>query len=180
MESKQEINDVLAAMGEPPLDTRDVIQTTHRIVSSGDAPAATDVETTVPPEPRIELREPKGHRRANLYFLNGRVLFIDMQDDELLQTIRDFLRDLDPQKEFLTLPLIDTVGEGKDEVTVAAPIHLARKQLELLSSVGRSWMKQVPGEATTGSGIAVVRGSEAAGVLNLNREQRRRLGRNRG
>jgi len=63
----------------------------------------------------------------------------------------------------------------------AAPIHLARKQLELLSSVGRSWMPKVPGEASTDSKVEIVRGHEAAQVLNLSREQRRRMGRqNRG
>jgi len=177
MESKQEINDVLAAMGEPPLDTRDVIQTTAHIVSGTLATVAADDAS---PTPTIELPEPPGHRRANLFFLNGRTLFIDMQGDELLEQVRTFLRDQNPQSDFLTLPLIDTVGEGKNEVVVAVPIHLARKQLELLSSVGTSWMKKPPGEATTNSGVAVVRGSEAAAVLNLNREQRRRMKHNRG
>jgi hypothetical protein len=178
MESRKDVNRILGEMGEPPLGSADILQSPleHADVAQTTAEANAEGE-----QPYIEMKEPKGFRRANLFFLNGRTLFIDMQDDELLQTIRDFLRDQNPESEFLTLPLIDTVGEGKDEVTVAAPIHLARKQLELLSSVGRSWMKQVPGQATTNSGVAVVRGEDAKTViLNMNREQRRRLRRQTG
>ncbi len=179
MESREEVNRVLAEMGEPPLGPSDVgVQASPP--EHVDVAEATS-EANAEGEKRIELVEPPGHRRANLFFLNGRVLFIDMQDDELLSTIREFLRDRNPESEFLTLPLVDKVGEGKNEVMVAAPIHLARKQLELLSSVGRSWMPKVPGEASTDSKVEIVRGHEAAQVLNLSREQRRRMGRqNRG
>ncbi len=175
MESTEEINRALAEMGEPPLQG-DVVQASppeHAEL----APATAEADAEAEGGKRIELVEPPGHRRANLFFLNGRVLFIDMQDDELLQTIRDFLKDRNPDSEFLTLPLVDKVGEGKNEVVVAAPIHLARKQLELLSSVGRSWMPKVPGEASAESKVEIVRGSEAAAVLHLSREQRRRMAR---
>jgi hypothetical protein len=61
---------------------------------------------------------------------------------------------------------------------VAAPIHLTRRALEMVQSIGRSWPIKVPGQATTDSKIPIVRGSDAERVLtglNLNRTQRRRL-----
>ena len=172
METREEVNRVLAEMGEPPLGSQDIMQA---IAQSSDVG---EVAKQAQDDKHIDLVEPSGHRRANMVFLNGRHLFIDMQDDELLEKVRAFLEDRNPTSQYLTLPIIDKVGEGNSEVVVAAPIHLTRKALELLQSIGRSWLPKVPGQATTDSKVSVVRGSEAEAVIAAikpNREQRRRL-----
>jgi len=167
MESREEVNAALAAMGEPPLNEDDVVRT------SGDQVLETAVAK------HIELVEPAGYRRANLVFLNGRFLLIDMQDDELVEKVNAFLDDPNPNNRYLSVPIIDTIDEGKPtEVVVAAPIHLTRRALEMMQSIGRSWPKKVPGQAPADSRIPVVRGSDAERVLQHikpNREQRRRL-----
>jgi hypothetical protein len=179
MDSREEVNRVLAEMGEPPLGSQDIVQAI--------AESAGDVADQVQDDKPIELLEPPGHRRANIVFLNGRFLYIDMQEDELLAKVDAFLDDPNPKSRYLTLPIIDTVNQGKkDEIVVAAPIHLTRKALELLQSIGRSWVPKVPGESVATGKVAVVRGSEAEAVvaaMRPNREQRRRLqfgGRERG
>ncbi len=170
-DSHEEVDRVLREMGEPPLGEHDVVHSTDQVVELGDVAAENG-------DKHIELIEPPGFRRANLVFMNGRYLLFDMQDDELLAAVDEFLNDPDPKRKYLTLPLIDTVGKEPHDVVVAAPIHLTRRGLELMQSIGRSWPAKVPGQATTDARIPVVRGSDAEkvlGQLNLNRTQRRRL-----
>jgi hypothetical protein len=169
MDTEADVNNALHLMGEPPLGEHDVVQSNDQVV---------EVVADADGKKEIQLVDPPGHRRANMVFLNGRHLFIDMQDDELLQLVDEFLEDPNPKRKYLTLPLIDVVGKEPHEVVAAAPIHLTRKALELLQSIGRSWVPKVPGQATTDSKIPVIRGSEAEQLLNqvgLNRSQRRRL-----
>jgi len=168
MDTREDVNRVLRDMGEPPLGEHDVVQSNDQVVDVGDAEG----------EKQIALVEPPGYRRANMVFLNGRYLLFDLQDDELLRLVKEFLEDPNPKRQYLTLPLIDSIGEQPNEVMVAAPVHLTRKALELVQSIGRSWPLKVPGRATTDAKITVARGSDAERVLQqvgLNHSQRRRV-----
>jgi len=169
MDSREEINRVLAEMGEPPLGPNDVLQT--QFVEDGERP---DGEKT------IRLLEPPGYRRSHLFFMNGRQVDLDMDIEVLVAKVRDF--NAHPEQDFLELPHIEAVGPENNNVVVASPTYFTHRALELLQSMGVSWMKRVPGQETSGPGkVAVVRGDAAKAVIvNMNREQRRRLERQNG
>jgi hypothetical protein len=173
VDSRQEINQVLAQMGEPPLGPGDKVQT--QFVEE----SAMSVEAE---DKTIQLLEPPGFKRCHIFFANGRQLDLDMQIEELVAAVRDFMAH--PERDFLELPHIEAVGEqGTTPVVVVAnPTYLPHRALELMQSMGISWMRRVPGQEVTAPGkVAVVRGNDAKSVIvSMNREQRRRLERNGG
>lgn len=174
MESREEINEVLAQMGEPPLGPKDVVQTRfveeHKELEVAEA------------KPAIKLLEPPGYRRSHLFFMNGRQVDFDMQLEDLVAAVRDF--NAHPERDYLELPHIEAVGSQEENniVVVANPTFFTHRALELLQSMGVSWMKRVPGQESNAPGkVAVVRGDEAKAVIvHLNNDQRRRLERTNG
>ncbi len=169
MDSREELNRALAEMGEPPLGPSDVVQS--QFVED----ALADGE-----EKTIKLLEPPGYRRAHLFFMNGRQVDLDLQVEDLVARVRDFNVHL--ERDYLELPHIEAVGEQANAVVVANPTYFTHRALELLQSIGVSWMRRVPGQETATPGkVAVVRGDDAKAVIvNMNREQRRRLERQNG
>lgn len=117
----------------------------------------------------IQLVEPRGHRRAHIVFINGRYIPFDLQLDDLVQRVRDFLA---ADTDLLTLPAIDTVFDTDDEgrpikntaVVVNNPFHMTRRAAEGIQSMSNSWLKAVPGQASQEG--AVSRAADAA-VRNL-------------
>ncbi len=168
MDSREELNRALAEMGEPPLGPSDVVQS--QFVED----ALADGE-----EKTIKLLEPPGYRRAHLFFMNGRQVDLDLQVEDLVARVRDFNVHL--ERDYLELPHIEAVGEQANAVVVANPTYFTHRALELLQSMGVSWMRRVPGQETANGKVAVVRGDDAKAVIvNMNREQRRRLERQNG
>jgi hypothetical protein len=170
MDSRETVNRALEEMGEPPLGPNDIVQSEF-------------VESPQPADgPKIKLLEPPGYRRSHLFFMNGRQVDLNLQVEELRDLVRDF--QAHAERDFLELPHIEAVGDQKEGsvVIVSNPTFFSHRALELLQSIGVSWMKRVPGEEMSAPGkVAVVRGDEAKSVIvNMNREQRRRLQRENG
>ncbi len=190
MDTHEEINQVLAQMGEPPLGGRDVVQTSPP--EHADVAAAT---AELNGERKIERIEPPGFKRCSLIFANGREVFLDMQLDELVAAVRAFnaARRSRPwwafwragwsaDKDFLQLPYIQLVGgdqQGNGGVCVQTPIHFSHRAIELLQSMGELWLKRVPGQVSSNGKVAVVSGGDAKNViLEMNRRQKRDARRN--
>lgn len=119
----------------------------------------------------IQLVEPNGHRRAHIVFGNGRYIPFDLELDDLVGRVREFLAD--ETRDLLTLPAIDTVGDVDEQgrpipstvVVVSNPFHMTRRAAEGIQSMSNSWLKAVPGQASSRD-VHLSRAADAA-VRNL-------------
>lgn len=135
MDDRDEVNRVLAEMGEPPLGPDERVQSVvHGSVND--------------PDKQIALVDPAGYRRSALVLMNGRRVILDMQLEDLVGAVRDFL--MHPELDFLELPSIDVVGEdAATAVIFRNPQQFSRKAIELVQSMGVFWTKHVPGRKMT-------------------------------
>lgn len=173
-DSVKDINQALAALGEPPLGPGDRVQT--RFVEERTEVVPDQAEEAAEAK-QIELLEPPGFKRCELVLMNGRGLLLDMQYEELVEKVRGFLADA--SQDLLELPAIEVLGgdrEGNGGVCAAVPMSFSRRQLEMLSTMSVAWAKRVPGQLSGSKGkIAVIRGDDAKVVVEMTNKQRRQL-----
>lgn len=131
-DTREEINAALAEMGEPPLGAADVVNGHGAVEDSALSPK------------RIHGVEPRGHKRSDLVFTNGRRVIVDLTRDELVAAVRAFNADLDG--DYLEIPTIDVVGENEaDAVIVRNDMMISRRAAEQIATMGHYWSKHVPG-----------------------------------
>lgn len=183
MDTVEDINQALAEMGEPPLGPGDAVQTAYVEAGGGDvAELADDNLVDADEKPAIKLLEPPGFKRCSIIFMNGREVILDMQLEDLVVAVDEFLAD--GARAFLELQKIEGIGANENDprtVWMQIPIRFSRRALEMLQSMQVVYAKHVPGVASAGGKgkVAVVRGEEAKQVIvQLNRQQRRSLQRN--
>jgi uncharacterized protein YlzI (FlbEa/FlbD family) len=130
MDTREDINNALAEMGEPPLGAgEDVV--------GGDQVAPANGEK------HIELLEPPGQPRCQLVFMNGRSVIVDQSYEDVMAEIRDF--HAHPEQDFLRLDVIDVVEAKPFPIVVRDPTSFSRRAMETMQSAGRFWTKFLPG-----------------------------------